>query len=82
MTNPHAQRFIEVTGSFSGEWRKELEEYLDSDNALRRLALNSLMANRNQISHGKNSNISVHGVRDHLDRCVEVLEFIEEQCEG
>ena len=48
----------------------------------RKDALDSIMNNRNQISHGGTVGISVHGVRDYLDRCVEVLEFIEDQCAG
>ena len=82
VTNPNAQRFIQVAGDFSGEWRRELEEYLNSDDALRKHALDSLMANRNQISHGKTSGVTVSRVTDYLDRCVEVLEFIEDQCDG
>lgn len=82
VTNPNAERFAQVAGSFSANWREELEEYLESENGSRKNALDSLMANRNKIAHGENSGISVARVRDFLDRCVEVLEFIEDQCDG
>ena len=80
--NPNAQRFMDVAGSFSPTWREELQEYLQRDDGLRKEALDSIMNNRNQIAHGKNVGITVHRVRDYMERCVEVLEFIEDQCDG
>ena len=80
--NPNAQRFIDVAGSFNSAWREELEEYLQGDDGSRKEALDSIMNNRNQIAHGKNVGITVHRVRDYIERCVEVLEFIEDQCDG
>ena len=82
VTNPNAQRFIEVAGAFNPRWGNELEEYLNADAPSRRDALDSIMNNRNQISHGGVVGITVHRVRDYLDRCVQVLEFIEDQCEA
>jgi hypothetical protein len=82
VSNPNAQRFIDVAGAFNPGWREELEEYLNADAPSRKDALDSIMNNRNQISHGGNVGISVHRVRDYLNRCVEVLEFIEDQCDG
>ena len=80
--NPNAQRFIDVAGSFSTTWREELQEYLQRDDGSRKDALDSIMNNRNQIAHGKSVGITVHRVREYIGRCVEVLEFIEDQCEG
>ena len=80
--NPNAQRFIEVAGLFNTTWREELEKYLSDDDGSRREALDSIMNNRNQIAHGKNTGISVHMVREYFNRCVDVLEFIEGQCHG
>ena len=59
-----------------------MEEYLDEDAPYRRDAIDSIMNNRNQISHGGSVRITVHRVRDYLERCVEVLEFTEDQCDG
>ena len=82
VSNPNAQRFIDVAGSFDPTWRNELEEYLNEDVPYRRDALDSIMNNRNQISHGGTVRITVYRVRDYLERCIEVLEFIEDQCDG
>ena len=82
VSNPNAQRFVDVAGAFSSRWRDELEDYLNADAPSRKDALDSIMNNRNQISHGGTVGITVHRVRDYLDRSVEVLEFIEDQCDG
>ena len=82
VSNPNAQRFVDVAGAFNPRWREELEEYLNADTPSRKDALDSIMNNRNQISHGGTTGITVHRVRDYLNRSVEVLEFIEDQCHG
>jgi len=84
VTNPNARRFVEVARSFSPRWGDQLEEYLDidTDGGSRKNALDSIMNNRNLIAHGDNVGISIHRVRDYLERAVEVLEFIEDQCDG
>ena len=79
--NPNAQRFIDVAGSFNVTWREQLEEYLHRDDGSRKEALDSIMNNRNQIAHGKSVGITVHRVREYIERCVEVLEFVEDQCD-
>lgn len=80
--NPNAQRFIDLAGSFNATWREELEEYFQRDDGSRKEALDSIMNNRNQIAHGKSVGITVHRVREYIERCVEVLEFVEDQCDG
>ena len=82
VSNPNAERFIDVARSFRPHWGEELEEYLEADAQSRKDALDSIMNNRNQIAHGGTVGITVHRVRDYLDRCVEVLEFMEDQCAG
>ena len=84
VTNPNARRFVEVARSFNRRWGEQLEEYLDleTDRGSRKNALDSIMNNRNQIAHGGAVRISVSLVRDYLDLVVQVLEFIEDQCDG
>ncbi len=45
-------------------------------------AIDSIMANRHRIAHGRDSGITVARVREYLDKSVEVVEFIEAQCQG
>ena len=80
--NPNAQRFVEVTRSFDPRWGEQLEEYLGAGSGSRKDALDSIMKSRNQIAHGGTIGITVHSVRNYLDLSVQVLEFIEDQCDG
>ena len=80
--NPNAQRFIDTASSFDRAWGEQLEEFLTEDHSVRKNAIDSIMANRNQIAHGGTSQISVARVREYLEHSVEVLEFIEDQCQG
>src|SRR5579862_277787 len=54
--NPKADKFLEVARCFNPMWAKALEDYM-ADNG-RKDAINSIMAARHQIAHGKNSNIT------------------------
>ena len=78
--NPKSQRFVETAGAFNSKWADDLGRFLDGDAQARRNAIDSIMANRHLIAHGRNTSISVVRVKDYLDRCVEVIEFIEAQC--
>jgi hypothetical protein len=48
----------------------------------RKEAIDSIMANRHAIAHGRDSGITVVRVVSYLDKCVEIIEFIEAQCKG
>lgn len=78
--NPQAQRFLETARAFQKRWGEELEAFMDQDG--RKDALDSIMANRHLIAHGKDSGITVARVNAYLEKCVEVIEFIEVQCQG
>ena len=80
--NPNATRYVETARAFDQRWASELEVFLDNDGAVRKSAIDSIMANRHQIAHGRNTSISVARVREYLDKAVEVIEFIEMQCLG
>lgn len=76
--NPNAQRVLEIARKFSVEWSDELESFLASEG--RRDALNSIMSNRHQIAHGRDSDITIPRVKDYLKKCVEIVDFLERQC--
>lgn len=76
--NPNSNRFLQTAQSFSKEWGDNLSDYFDSYPA-QKSAIDSIMANRHQVAHGKPTNISVVRVREYLDRSVEVITFIEAQ---
>jgi RiboL-PSP-HEPN len=78
--NPNAQRFLEIVGAFDDTWRINLESFLAENG--RKDAIDSIMANRNQIVHGKDSGITLVRVNQYLEKCVEVIDFLEAQCGG
>ena len=76
--NPRASRFIETAQAFKRVWGKELEAFMIQNG--RKDAIDSIMNNRHQIVHGRDSGITVARTSDYLKKCVEVIEFIEAQC--
>lgn len=76
--NPKAQRFIDTAGAFKAQWATDLEAYLNQEG--RKDAIDSIMANRHLIAHGQNAGISVARVKEYLVKCIEVVEFMENQC--
>ncbi len=78
--NPKTQRFLDIAEAFSPAWRDELENYVNINGRLE--AIDSIMNQRHLIAHGKNqhSNITLGNLKDYLAKSVEVIEFIEKQC--
>jgi len=76
--NPKSSRFLETARAFNKDWEETLRDFLDMDG--RREAIDSIMANRHLIAHGKDSGISLVRVSDYLVKSVQVIEFIENQC--
>lgn len=78
--NPKAQRFLEIAGAFDEAWRIELEQFLAVNG--RKEAVDSIMSNRHQIAHGETSGITLTRVNQYLEKCIEVIDFLEAQCKG
>ena len=76
--NPNSNRFLEIAGAFDDAWRSELEKFLGTDG--RKEAVDSIIANRHQIAHGETSGITLTRVNQYLEKCVEVINFLESQC--
>lgn len=76
--NPKTYRFIEVASSFKKAWGEDLAVFIEESG--RKEAINSIIANRHLIAHGKNSNITVVRLKEYLEKAIEVVNFIECQC--
>jgi len=79
INNPKSRKFIETARQFKKEWGEDLEQFFIDDES-RKYAIDSIMTNRHNIAHGKQSSISVHQVREYLEKGVEVVTFLENQC--
>jgi hypothetical protein len=79
--NPKAQRFLEIAAAFNTNWKEELETFMQDQG--RGDAIDSIINNRHKIAHGqeRNSQVTVSQVKDWLSKVIEVLEFIENQCQ-
>lgn len=76
--NPKTNTFIEVCRSYDKTWADSLEAFIEDDG--RKEAINSIMANRHLIAHGKDSGITVARVNEYFGKALTVLDFIEDQC--
>lgn len=76
--NPNSDRFIKTASAFRSDWGDALREYLNEGG--RKEAIDGIMNNRNGIVHGKDTGITLATVKDYLRRALEVIEFIEHQC--
>jgi hypothetical protein len=69
---------LEIAGAFDDAWRTNLESFLADSG--RKEAIDSIIANRHLIVHGKDSGITLVRVKEYLQRCIEVIDFLEFQC--
>jgi len=79
--NPKSSVFLETAAAFNPVWRDELKTFMEQEG--RGDAIDSIISNRHLIAHGsdKNSRVTVGQVKDWLEKSIEVLEFIESQCQ-
>ena len=75
--NPKTTRFIDVLRQFDNSWANYLENFVQENG--RKEAIDSIMANRHLIAHGKSVGLSVANVKRYFNRSVEVVDFIEEK---
>jgi hypothetical protein len=76
--NPKADRFLQTARAFNRDWEQELRSFLEQDG--RKDALDSIMSNRHQIAHGKDSGVSLARVKTYFYKGIDVIDFIERQC--
>lgn len=78
LQNPKSDKFLSIARAFDRSWEEDLQAFIEENG--RKDAIDSIMANRHQIAHGKDSGISLVRVKEYLGRSIEVIEYIETQC--
>lgn len=73
--NPNMQRVADLARTFDPVWAERLE----LDDKLRD-SVNSILANRHLIAHGRHSEITVGRLRPLFQDAVRLIELIREQC--
>ncbi len=74
LTNLKSGKLLDLLGSFDESWKNRAQLFLQSDG--RGEAINSLVANRHLIAHGRSASISFSMVRSWLSRVDEVVDFV------
>jgi hypothetical protein len=71
------QDIIELAGMFNSRWGEMLEQ--GSQGELKD-AVDSVMANRNQIAHGENVGISYVRIKEYYNSILKLIDFVESNC--
>ena len=77
--NPNMERLLQLLRSFNSAWADELK---DSTKGESKVAIDSIRANRNQIAHGENANITYASIRQYYQNALTVIDLIEKQCDS
>lgn len=72
-TNLNVERLSQLLGAFSSDWSDKFGKFLTLE---RETAVNSVVANRNQIAHGANQGITLVQIQIYYSRVIEVIDFI------
>ncbi len=75
LLNPNMQRICEVARSFSPEWGLALEKDVEM-----RDSINSIIANRHQIAHGRSSDVTIGRLQPWYKDAVRLINTIKAQC--
>lgn len=75
--NLNMENILQVVGAFSLDWRAELKKETEGE---LKDAVDSVVANKNNIVHGRSSNISYNRVKEYYDKVVKVINLIEIRC--
>jgi hypothetical protein len=75
--NANASKLCQITGAFAGQWGKDLEGYLAGQ---RKDALDSIIANRHQIAHGRDVGLTYITMKDYYDEARDIVAYREAQC--
>jgi RiboL-PSP-HEPN len=73
--NPNMQKVVEVARSFRPAWGLALEQ-----DPQMRDSINSIIANRHQIAHGKSSDVTIGRLQPWYKDAVRLIDTIKGQC--
>jgi hypothetical protein len=75
--NPRMGKITELTKAFNSEWASELE----SKTAEKlKDSVNSIVANRHQIAHGRDVDITYTRIKKYYEDAIRVIEIIQGIC--
>ena len=75
--NPSMQRIIDLIGEFNPVWRESFEKATEGES---KDAINSIVANRNNIAHGESVGITYSRIQQYYENAIKVVDLIDDQC--
>ena len=76
-TTAKTSRIIQLFGNFDPDWAVDLESFLVDQ---RKDAVDSVVANRHNIAHGRSVGLTMARVKSYYDRVKEVVDHLAELC--
>lgn len=73
--NLNAEQLLRFVSAFNVDWRNQLEDFITGE---RKEALDSVVANRNNIAHGESVNLTYARIRDYYRYICQVVDFLED----
>ena len=77
ITNLNNEKILQLLGSFNPEWRNEIELKITD---AQKDAIDSIVANRHNIVHGRSVGITVPRVKNYYQCILAVINTIETDC--
>ncbi len=79
--NTKTEKIKEITKAFNPEWWNDgLRDFLQLEN--RSTAINYLFTERNNIAHGRDSEITIDKLEEYLKKIIEVVQYLENELEN
>jgi hypothetical protein len=75
--NPKMEKIVSLAGAFNEIWRDELKQVTDGE---LKDAVDSIVNNRNNIAHGRNSDITFGRMEEYYRKAVKVIDLVENLC--
>ncbi|MBD2453540.1 hypothetical protein H6G80_05560 [Nostoc sp. FACHB-87] len=77
LQNPKMEKILQLTGAFSLQWESNLRKATEGE---LKDAIDSIVANRNNIAHGQDVGITYATIKDYYEKAFKVIQMIENQC--
>lgn len=77
ITNLNHEKIKQLLRSFSTLWCDDFEENVDESG---KLALDSIVALRNNIAHGRSVGTTYSRIRSYFDKVVDIIDYLERDC--
>ena len=74
ISNMNEQKIKELLGEFSDKWREDFEQNITEE---QKSSIDSIIANRHNIVHGRQVGLSFVSVKRYYDNVIKALDFVE-----